>query len=105
MIDRFTPKTMRFDGTPTPSQMEAWLLRHPFVLLGCVIACLWISLSLIFRLWSKSNPDRTIRKMLWSFILFLPFFGWIFYGGFYRPPQLHSEKPSVPPRKGKRLFP
>ncbi len=48
--------------------------------------CLWISLCLIVRLWATRRTDPALRKLVWSAVLLLPLFGWLFYGAFYRPP-------------------
>ena len=34
-----------------------------------------------------------LKKTLWSLILFIPFVGWIFYGGFYNPPGYNENRP------------
>jgi len=30
--------------------------------------------------------DSLLKRLLWTLILCVPFFGWLFYGGCYTPP-------------------
>jgi uncharacterized membrane protein len=53
----------------------------------CIAACVLVSLCLITQLWLAHRSDSTLRKLLWSFVLIVPLVGWVFYGGFYRPPH------------------
>jgi hypothetical protein len=46
---------------------------------------LWLSLSLIIRLWLKYKSESVPKKILWSLVLCVPFFGWLVYGAFYSP--------------------
>jgi hypothetical protein len=98
-MDRYTTRIIKIDGMPTPQELEAWLFRHPAALLASVIACLWISLTLIFRIWSIHRADSMVKKTIWSLILFIPFVGWIFYGGFYNPPACNENRPPPPTDK------
>jgi hypothetical protein len=56
--------------------------------LGVVIAgiCAFVSLSLITRLWVLHRRARTMSKIVWSVVLLLPVFGWLFFAAFYRAP-------------------
>jgi bacteriorhodopsin len=45
--------------------------------------CVWVSLFLIFRLWTRHSGDPVLKRLLWTAVLCVPFFGWLFYGGFY----------------------
>jgi hypothetical protein len=45
--------------------------------------CLWVSLSLIARIWILHRKDRLMKKIIWSAILMLPIMGWVFYAAFY----------------------
>lgn len=90
--DRHRTHITRFDGMPTPAELEAWLFRHPVLLMACVVACVGISLSLIFRIWSIHRMDGMFKKTIWSLILFIPFVGWILYGGFYKPPGYNENQ-------------
>ncbi len=47
--------------------------------------CVWLSLSLIGRLWLKYRNDGVGKKIFWSVVLCMPFFGWLVYGAFYSP--------------------
>lgn len=53
----------------------------------CLAAGVLVSLCLIAHLWLTHRGDSTLRKLLWSFVLLAPLVGWVFYGGFYRPPS------------------
>ncbi len=46
---------------------------------------LWVSLSLIIGLWLKHPNDSVLRRLTWTLVLCLPFFGWLAYGAFYHP--------------------
>lgn len=48
-----------------------------------------ISFVCLFYLWRR--PDSLVKKIVWSFILFIPFFGPVFYGGLYKPPPPHPD--------------
>jgi hypothetical protein len=48
-----------------------------------------ISFFCLFYLWRR--PDAVLRKIIWSFILFIPILGPIFYGGFYKVPPEQPE--------------
>jgi len=59
---------------------------HHHVAAFCLIVfCAWLSLSLIVRLWLKHRNDPFLKRLGWSFILCVPFFGWLLYGAFYTP--------------------
>ena len=46
-------------------------------------ANLWVSLSLIVRLWLVHRSTPLLRKLCWSVALLLPFVGWFFYAAFF----------------------
>ncbi len=50
-----------------------------------VIVCAFISLVLILRLWLRHPQDPIFKKIRWTLLLCVPFFGWVFYGAFYTP--------------------
>jgi hypothetical protein len=56
--NRFQPQLMRLDGMPMPSLLEKWMMDHALALLACV----WISLRLFFRVWSLADPSSTTKK-------------------------------------------
>jgi len=63
--------------------------HHP-VIFVLILAWIWISLSMIIRMWLKYPADPVLKKLFWSIILCIPFFGWLFYGGCYYPPSATS---------------
>ena len=52
-----------------------------------IAACVLISLCLIVQLRLTHRSDSPLRKLFWSFVVRVPLIGWVFYGGFYRPPR------------------
>lgn len=46
------------------------------------IVCLW-------KLWG--NPISVLSRVLWTFVLLIPMFGPIFYGGLFRLPPIQPE--------------
>jgi hypothetical protein len=54
------------------------------VMLGAAF-CAWTSLWLIVRLWINHVHDPFLKRLIWSIILCMPLFGWVFYGAFYVP--------------------
>lgn len=63
-----------------------WLFQHRTVAIWIGGFCLWVSLTLILRLWILHRRASFLRKFIWSIVLWIPFFGWIFYlGGFHIP--------------------
>ncbi len=57
--------------------------------------CLWLSLTLIIRMWLIHRRAAFIKKFIWSLILIIPFFGWVAYGGGFKIPAQHGD--TVPP--------
>lgn len=57
--------------------------------------CLWLSLSLIIRLWLKQRRDSWFKKLMWSAILCIPLAGWLLYGAFYTPLSENSVRASL----------
>jgi len=49
------------------------------------------SIFLIYRLWKNNKSDFWIKKVFWSIVIFVPIFGWIFYGGLYKSPPVKPE--------------
>jgi hypothetical protein len=73
-------------------------LIHHHIFAGVLILFwLWISLSLIIRLWLKHGSDPLRKRLLWSFVLCIPFFGWLLYGAFYTPLRENDVKAPVNP--------
>ena len=54
-------------------------------MLGAV--SLAISLCLIARLWLVHRAEGTVSRLLWSGVLVVPIFGWLFFAAFYRAPM------------------
>jgi hypothetical protein len=48
-----------------------------------IFFCASISFRLIAGLWLSRQGDSAGKKLLWSAVLLVPFFGWVFYGAFY----------------------
>jgi hypothetical protein len=63
------------------------------VLIG--LFCMWLSLSLVIRLWLVHKQDSFPKRLLWSFVLCVPFFGWLLYGAFYSPLAENDVKASL----------
>jgi len=59
------------------------------VILSIAALAVWaaISVFLIMHLWLKHRQESRRKKLLWSLILLMPVVGWVFYGGFYNPPE------------------
>ncbi len=48
--------------------------------------CLAVSLCLIARLWLVHRTEGVVSRVVWSAVLLLPIFGWLFFAAFHRPP-------------------
>jgi bacteriorhodopsin len=48
------------------------------------LLCAWISLWLMGRMWLVHRQDSVGKRLMWSMIVCIPFFGWLAYGGFYK---------------------
>jgi hypothetical protein len=46
---------------------------------------LWVSGSMITHMWFEHWRDPFFKKLGWTFVLCVPFFGWLFYCGMYTP--------------------
>jgi hypothetical protein len=68
------------------------LLQHPTVAIVLLAISLWVSFSLIARLWLIHRQRSVIAKLLWSIVLLVPLFGWIAYGAFFAPPPVSSNR-------------
>jgi hypothetical protein len=69
--------------------------HHHQILFLVIVFCLWVSVSMIGRMWLRYRRDSFLKKLGWSFILCIPFFGWFFYGGFYTPLRENDVRASV----------
>jgi len=63
------------------------MAHHPQTTVWIFAFLLWISVSLIFRMWLVHRKASLIKKVLWSFVLLVPLFGWMLYGGFFDIPD------------------
>ena len=71
---------------------------HPhwhLAVLFLALFCGWVSLFLIVRLWTVHRRDSLLKRVLWTVILCVPFFGWLFYGGCYTPPPENDIRVSA----------
>jgi len=60
---------------------------------------LWISLSLILRMWLLNRQSGTVKKLFWSIVLLIPFAGWVAYGAWFDVPDIHNNRcPNFPYR-------
>ena len=64
-----------------------FLATHRQLSVGLVLLWAWVSLSLIVRLWVVHRTERIARKLFWTFLLLVPLFGWLCYGGLFRTPE------------------
>jgi len=69
--------------------------HHHQVRFLLILFCAWISVSLIGRMWLRYRKDSVLKKLGWSLILCIPFFGWFFYAGFYTPLRANDVRASV----------
>ncbi len=53
-----------------------------------------MSLVCLWKLWKKQ--ETILKKVGWSLVLLIPFFGPMFYGAWYRPPSIQSEDQRAP---------
>jgi hypothetical protein len=69
-----------------------FLAAHPKAAVVIAAACAFISLCLIARLWVVHSESSTLRKLVWSVVLFVPLLGWIFYCAFFHPPSVSENR-------------
>jgi hypothetical protein len=62
--------------------------KHIVVVAAVAAVCLWISLSLMVRIWFLHRRARVTKKLIWSFIVVLPILGWLFYAAFFQIPEV-----------------
>ncbi len=67
-------------------------IHHHIFAAALILFWLWVSLSLIIRLWLRHRSDPLRKRLLWSFVLCIPFFGWLLYGAFYTPLRENDVK-------------
>jgi hypothetical protein len=71
----------------SPDRIIELVLSNPRVAVAAGAVWMFVSLCLIARLWVVHRRDRIVAKLVWSLVLSIPFFGWIFFAAFYRPPE------------------
>ena len=64
-----------------------WIERHPLAALWIAAFCLCVSMILIIRMWFLHRRTNIGKKILWTFILLVPLFGWLLYAGFFSIPD------------------
>jgi hypothetical protein len=64
-----------------------FLVSHRTIGVAAGGICIFVSLCLIARLWVLHRRARAVSKIIWSIVLLIPFFGWLFFVAFYRPPE------------------
>jgi bacteriorhodopsin len=60
-----------------------------------ILLCAWASLWLIGRMWLIHRHDPILKRVIWTLILLIPFFGWLAYGAFYTPLNENEVKASA----------
>ncbi len=75
-------------------QLRAYAHHHVAIVV-LVLFCVWLSLSLIIRLWLVHRYDPLSKRIGWTLVLCVPFFGWLAYGAFYTPLTENSVKAPV----------
>lgn len=83
-----TPETTN----PEPSlaiDAPRWLAAHPHVAISFGAFCLWVSICLLLNLW-LIRRGSFLKKLVWSFIVLFPLFGWVAYGGCFPAPDYHN---------------
>jgi hypothetical protein len=66
--------------TPTsetlrPFDLLEWFTAHPRLAVAIGAFCLWVSVSLILRMWFIHRRESFVKKFLWSFTLLIPLSG------------------------------
>src|SRR5688572_1851923 len=79
---------------PDDFDPTAWIAAHPITTVCLAGLWLWISGALIIRVWTAHAAASLPRKVGWSFVLLVPIFGWLFYGGLFQIPGVHPNPPT-----------
>ena len=58
--------------------------------MGIGAFCLWVSVSLIIRMWLVERSASVFKRILWSVMLLIPLFGWLAYGAWFHIPSRHG---------------
>jgi amino acid transporter len=73
-----------------------------YIIILIIVVSYIISVMCLMKLWKKEI--NIFRKLFWSIILLIPFFGLIAYGGLFQPPKPLEESGQVeydPSRHGR----
>lgn len=70
-----------------PLDATVWVSHHIVAVICLAAFCLWVSISLILRMWIIHRRATFLKKILWSFTLLIPIFGWLCYAGLFRVPN------------------
>ncbi len=70
--------------------VESWCVAHPQAAVYIAAFCLWVSVALVIRMWVLYRRVSLVKKLIWSVVLLVPFFGWFFYGGCFQIPDYHN---------------
>ena len=62
----------------------------PLIVLGAIWA--WVSITLVIRLRLVHRAASFTKKFLWSLMLLVPVFGWMFYAGLFQSPDYHNAE-------------
>jgi tryptophan-rich sensory protein len=73
------------------SALFYWLQQHPLVALWTGCFCLCLSVALILRLWLLHRRAGWFKKLSWSVMLLVPFFGWLCYAAMFRLPEVNDK--------------
>ena len=76
--------------------VAVWVAHHSIPALCLAGFLLWVSVSLILRMWIVHRHASLWKKLRWSFVLLVPLFGWLLYGGFFQVPG-YTDVPAPPP--------
>lgn len=57
--------------------------ERTMTILGCALWA-FISLCLMARIWVLYRRERFRKKLFWTAIVMVPFFGWIICGAFFK---------------------
>ena len=66
------------------------LRSYPILLIVLCALWAWVSITLVIRLWLAHRTPSFTKKFLWSLMLLVPVFGWMFYGAFFQVPGYHN---------------
>jgi hypothetical protein len=72
-----------------------FLAGHPKTAVVIAAACVFVSLSLIARLWVTHSSASVLKKVVWSILLLVPLLGWIFYCAFFQVPSVSENRAAI----------